>query len=359
MKGRKAPHQRFATTRSSVPGGRGHSDLKTLKHRTRDGYKYIAVLVDDCTRKRWVAFLKKKTDFLAEMKKWILTLQSEGVSLRVLRSDNGSEYIDANCVAYLNSVGCAQELSPPHCQSANGVAEKSWSDLLAMARCILNDQKKGREWWGVAVQFATYITNHLRTEAVDDVPPEAAWKDMPIDVSHFRVPLCICWYYVEIENRDDKSLSPVRRKATFVGYAHDSPSYLVRDEITHRVYRRRYADVLFDERSINPHDASNPVPTQAQVEATSDDYVELQPSTPTQLDSPPTSSTTSDATVGPNLDSNSNVSLDGQLDGKEFMRISTDLRVTEVARIFDCSPSNYLKFVKAKYDGDWITKLNS
>jgi hypothetical protein len=125
------------------------------------------------------------------------------------------------------------------------------------------------------------------------------------------------------------------------------------------VYRRRYADVLFDERSINPHDASNPVPTQAQVEATSDDYVELQPSTPTQLDSPPTSSTTSDATVGPNLDSNSNVSLDGQLDGKEFMRISTDLRVTEVARIFDCSPSNYLKFVKAKYDGDWITKLNS
>ena len=80
-----------------------------------------------------------------------------------------------------------------------------------------------------------YHTSHLRTTAVDDVPPQAAWSNMPIDVSHFRVPLCTCWYYEEIENREDKSLSQVRRKATFVGYATESPAYLVKDAITDAV----------------------------------------------------------------------------------------------------------------------------
>jgi hypothetical protein len=79
MKGRKAPFKKYAQTRSSIPGGRGHSDLKTLKHRTRGGYKYIAILVDDCTRKRWVAFLRKKSDFLEELRKWMDELNSEGV----------------------------------------------------------------------------------------------------------------------------------------------------------------------------------------------------------------------------------------------------------------------------------------
>ena len=238
-------------------------------------------------------------------------LNSEGVHLRVLRSDNGGEYIDGNCKAYLNSIGCAQELSPPYASQANGVAEKSWSDLLAMARCILHDQQKDKQWWGVAVQFATYITNHLRTTAVDDVPPQAAWSNMPIDVSHFRVPLCTCWYYEEIENREDKSLSQVRRKATFVGYATDSPAYLVKDAITGIIYRRRYEDVVMDERTLNSNNADH------EEGRASDDEAPLE-----LIEFEPSSSSSSSSTrpienghrslireVGSNVDSNETVSL--------------------------------------------------
>jgi hypothetical protein len=63
------------------------------------------------------------------------------------------------------------------------------------------------------------------------------------------VPLCTCWFYDDPENRKDKSLSPVRRKGTFVGYATDSRCYLVLDDETNKVYRRRYEDVVFDEKS--------------------------------------------------------------------------------------------------------------
>ena len=360
MKGRKAPFQKFAQTRSSIPGGRGHSDLKTLKHRTRGGYKYIAILVDDCTRKRWVAFLRKKSDFLEELRKWMDELNSEGVHLRVLRSDNGGEYIDGNCKAYLNSIGCAQELSPPYASQANGVAEKSWSDLLAMARCILHDQQKDKQWWGVAVQFATYITNHLRTTAVDDVPPQAAWSNMPIDVSHFRVPLCTCWYYEEIENREDKSLSQVRRKATFVGYATDSPAYLVKDAITGIIYRRRYEDVVMDERTLNSNNADHEKGRASDDEAPLE-MIEFEPSS---------SSSSSTRTienghrpmigeVGSNVDSNETVSLDGNLEGKQFLRLSVDTSVNGICKIFKCKAKEYLQFISSEYTGNWTDKLNS
>jgi hypothetical protein len=36
------------------------------------------------------------------------------------------------------------------------------------------NQNKEHHWWGVAVQFATYLNNHLCTTSVDDVTPEAA-----------------------------------------------------------------------------------------------------------------------------------------------------------------------------------------
>jgi hypothetical protein len=128
----------------------------------------------------------------------------------------------------------------------------------------MTSRKTGSGGAWLSVQFATYITNHLRIAAVDDIPPQAVWSNMPIDVSHFRVPLCTCWYYEEIENREVKSLSPVRRKATFVGYATDSPARahlltydIVKDAITGIIYRRRYEDVVMDERTQNGNNADH------------------------------------------------------------------------------------------------------
>jgi hypothetical protein len=96
-----------------------------------------------------------------------------------------------------------------------------------MARCTLSDQNREMHWWGVALQFATEISNYIMTNAVDGIPPEAAWKDQPIDFSHFRVPLCDCYFYVEHINRDNSSLSLViREPGVFVGCSKDSPSFV-------------------------------------------------------------------------------------------------------------------------------------
>ena len=91
----------------------------------------------------------------------------------------------------------------------------------------------------------------MMTSALDDMPPEAAWQGKPVDVSHYRVPLSDCYSYIEKPNRDS-TLDARKLKGVFIGYAGNSPCYLVYDPETDIVYARRYADVTFDERTKAP-----------------------------------------------------------------------------------------------------------
>jgi hypothetical protein len=217
--------------------------MKTLSKCTKNGYKICLVIVDGATRKRYVALLKKKSEFMDKFDEYRMTLLAEGVHIRSLCADNDGIYRDSALKAYCQTHGIVQEFSPPYCPAANGVAEVSFRDLFTMARCILADQNREDHWWGVAVQFAADISNYLMTNAVADIPPEAAWKDQPISFSHFRVPLCDCFFYVEHKNRDDATLSMVREPGIFVGYSKDSSCYMVKQVSSGKVYARRYAEM--------------------------------------------------------------------------------------------------------------------
>jgi hypothetical protein len=64
-RGRKSPFHCFAQdTRANIRGTRVHTDTKTLSKRTKNGYKICLVIVDNATRKRYVAQLKKKSEFV-------------------------------------------------------------------------------------------------------------------------------------------------------------------------------------------------------------------------------------------------------------------------------------------------------
>jgi hypothetical protein len=248
MNAKKAPFKEEAEHRSTVPGERIHSDVKELSVRSRQGHKYAVCFVDDATRRGKSYSMSKKSEVLS---KWRLFLEQEVLSksykCKYFRSDNGGEFISDELIAFNNVRGIQAEYSPPHCQSGNGVAEVYWRETFKLVRAILWDQQREDEWWTAALQFANYIRNHIMTYSVDDRPPECAWQDKIIDLSHWRVPLSKCWAFVEKTNRDG-TLDKRRLEVVFVGYAPRSHSYLVYDPIGHEIYSRRYADVEFDER---------------------------------------------------------------------------------------------------------------
>ena len=247
MNAKKAPFQKMAEERSTVPGERIHSDVKELSTRSIEGHLYAVCFVDDATR-RCVTYPIKRKDEVIKKLEHFLTFEcaARGRAVRYLRSDHGGEYDSEEMSLFCSTRGIWQEFSPPHCPSANGVAEVAWRDTFKMVRTILHDQQRPAKYWAIALRFATYLRNHLMTNAVLEKPPEAAWTGKKVDLAHLRVPLSTCWAYIEKKNRTD-TLGPRRTKGIFVGYATHSPAYLVLSLENNRVYERRYADVMFDE----------------------------------------------------------------------------------------------------------------
>ena len=163
---------------------------------------------------------------------------ARGYTVKYFRSDNGTEYNEVR--AFNNTRGIYHEWSPPWCQSMDGTSEVYWREVFKIARAIMWDQQPECKWWAAALCFADTIRNHLITTAVNDVPPEAAWRKTSVDTTHFKVPLTDCWAYIDPQVRTDKSLGPRRMKGVFVGYATNSPCYLIYNAEANKIFSRRW-----------------------------------------------------------------------------------------------------------------------
>ena len=269
MNAKKAPFKGVSQHRSTIIGERFHSDLKELPTRSITGAKYAICFVDDCSRRGWVYPLKNKSDaFDAWQRFYREEVIKNGFKCKYLRSDNGGEFqalhgvttFDSSCkeelAAFNASRNVTAEYSPPHCQSGNGCAEVFWRETFKIVRTLLWDQQREDKWWASALHFANYLRNRVLTSSDNhsagssndavQAPPEALWLNKPISVKHLRVPLTTCWSFIEKTNRDG-TLGARRTEGIFIGYASDSPCYIVRCVETGRLYNRRYDDVKFDE----------------------------------------------------------------------------------------------------------------
>jgi len=72
-----------------------HSDLGgPMSEPSRGGSLYFCSFTDDFSRWKDVVFLQKKSDLLSEYKKWLTKAQLHtGTKIKILRSDNGGEYV--------------------------------------------------------------------------------------------------------------------------------------------------------------------------------------------------------------------------------------------------------------------------
>lgn len=75
----------------------------------------MLVLVDDKAGYTWAFYLKNKSDAFVVFKSWLLRAESAtGAKLKVLRSDNGGEYVSKEFDGYLASLGIVHQTTVPH-----------------------------------------------------------------------------------------------------------------------------------------------------------------------------------------------------------------------------------------------------
>ena len=61
------------------------------------GYSYYASFIDDYSRKTWIYFLKKKDEVFERFKDFISLVENLSKNkIKILRSDNGGEFIQMN-----------------------------------------------------------------------------------------------------------------------------------------------------------------------------------------------------------------------------------------------------------------------
>ncbi|KAJ9544445.1 hypothetical protein OSB04_024152 [Centaurea solstitialis] len=103
-----------------------HVDLYgPIAKQSLNGKKYILVLVDEFSRYTWVEFVRKKSHVPILLINLLKRLQVlHGMQVRVIRSDNGTEFKNSTIEDYLTSVGIIHNFFAPRTPQQNGVVER-------------------------------------------------------------------------------------------------------------------------------------------------------------------------------------------------------------------------------------------
>nr|GEV90167.1 hypothetical protein [Tanacetum cinerariifolium] len=116
-----------------------HMDLcGPMRVESVNGKKYILVIVDDYSRFTWVKCLRSKDeapDFIIKFLKMIQVRLK--MSVRHIRTDNGTEFVNQTLREYHDQVGISNETSVARSLQQNGVVERRNRTLIEAARTML------------------------------------------------------------------------------------------------------------------------------------------------------------------------------------------------------------------------------
>ena len=99
---------------------RGPSPLTSLL-----GFNYYIIFVDDYSRFTWLFLLKHKIEVLSVFKHFKSMVETQFNSkLKILRTNNGFEYINNDFKSFCPTSGILHQSSCPHTPEQNGVLER-------------------------------------------------------------------------------------------------------------------------------------------------------------------------------------------------------------------------------------------
>lgn len=112
----RLPFNKTGGTRATQKLGLVHSDLcGPMSVDSAGGGKYILLFIDDFTRKIFIYVIKSKTQVTAKFKEFKAKVENEtDLKIKVLRSDNGTEYVNQGLDSYLRQCGIEHQRFHTH-----------------------------------------------------------------------------------------------------------------------------------------------------------------------------------------------------------------------------------------------------
>lgn len=180
--------------------------------------------IDGFSRCTWLYLLKHKSEVFSGFKDFHSMVRNQyGVSVKILRSDNGTEYISKEFGVYLSYHGIIHQTTCVNTAEQNGVAERKNRHLLEVARSLMFMMNVPKFLWGEAVKTAAYLINRM--------PSRVLGYKTPIESLHgsnsFIVPPKVfgCTCFVHEYRSSAGKLDPRAIKCIFVGYSPTKKGY--------------------------------------------------------------------------------------------------------------------------------------
>jgi transposase InsO family protein len=241
----QAPHHAKNIMTTTRPLEILHMDLfDPIAYISIGSNKYGIVIVDDYSRFTWIFFFHDKSKTQEVLKKFLKRAQNEfDVKVKKIRSDNGTEFKNAQVEEYLDKEGTEHEFLAPYTPQQHDVAERNNRTLTESARTMLDDYKTSNLFWSGAINTAWHAVNRLYLHRLLKKTPYELLTSKKPNVSYFRVFGSKC--YVLLKRPKSSKFAPKVYEGFILGY--DSNSHV------YRVFNKNFGcvettcDAVFDE----------------------------------------------------------------------------------------------------------------
>ncbi|WJX42094.1 hypothetical protein P8452_29365 [Trifolium repens] len=208
--------------KSSRPFEYVHSDLwGPASVSTHGGGSYFLSIIDDYSRRVWVHIIKNKSDTFEKFKEWHTLIENQtGTKLKVLRTDNGLEFVSEQFNEFCRNKGIKRHRTVAYTPQQNGLAERMNRTLLERVRCMLLGAGLPKSFWGEAVSTAAYLINRCPSTGIDLKTPMEVWSGRPADYSNLKVFGALAYAHVRHDKLDARAV-----KCVFIGYPEGVKGY--------------------------------------------------------------------------------------------------------------------------------------
>jgi transposase InsO family protein len=101
-------------------------------------YRYYVIFIDDFSKTTWLYLMKNKSEVFSHFLTFTNLVEIQyNKKIKILRTDNGTKFINQSFSNFTNSKGIIHQTSCVYTPQQNGVSERKNHHLLEMTRALL------------------------------------------------------------------------------------------------------------------------------------------------------------------------------------------------------------------------------
>lgn len=148
--------------------------------------RYFLLIKDDYSSYHYVYFMKCKSEVKVNIEKFIMLSERETNNrIKILRTDNGLEFLNSEVSKMLDRLGIRHQRSVVYTLQQNGRAEREIRTLVEATRTMIHGMEK--KFWAEAVNTAAYALNRTGTSPVEGKTPYEAYFDKSINLNKLKI----------------------------------------------------------------------------------------------------------------------------------------------------------------------------